>query len=193
MPQMEPLDRIIGNLAFTLTRAGYYLAVAESCTGGAIASFCTGTPGSSEWFKGGVIAYANDLKERLLGVPAQVLLDHGAVSKAVVEHMALGALGACGAQASVAASGVAGPGGGTDEKPVGTVWIAAAVVESSGACAYADGFPAGCSRRKAQGRNVVVHSMRHLFSGARNEVRLKAAERALHDLYVLLEGGGDAR
>ena len=119
-------DRI-GILSDLLTRAGYSMATAESCTGGMIAAMCTDIAGSSAWFMGGVVSYANEIKESLLGVPPAVLETHGAVSGEVVRHMAAGALHVCGAQAAVAVSGIAGPGGGTPEKPVGTAWFALAV------------------------------------------------------------------
>ena len=92
---------------------------AESCTGGGVASAITDVPGSSQWFHAGFVTYANQSKQQLLGVPAEVLLSEGAVSKSVVELMALGALKSSDADVAVAVSGVAGPGGGTKEKPVG--------------------------------------------------------------------------
>ena len=100
------------------------LATAESCTGGLLASTLTDTPGSSEWFAGSVVAYSNEVKSRLLGVPEDVLEKHGAVSEPVVLAMAQGVLKAMGAHVSVAISGIAGPDGGTPKKPVGTVWMA---------------------------------------------------------------------
>jgi nicotinamide-nucleotide amidase len=100
------------------------LVTAESCTGGWIAKACTDVPGSSTWFQGGIVAYANELKIGLLGVPAQLLEQHGAVSEPVARAMALGALGRTTANVAVAVSGVAGPTGGTVEKPVGLVWLA---------------------------------------------------------------------
>ncbi|MBN1760074.1 MAG: CinA family protein [Chitinispirillaceae bacterium] len=98
-------------------------AVAESCTGGLIGGAITSVAGSSEWFRGGVIAYSNEVKLRLLGVPEQTLLDHGAVSSETVTAMAEGAARLCEADCAIAVSGVAGPGGGTGEKPVGLVFI----------------------------------------------------------------------
>jgi nicotinamide-nucleotide amidase len=102
------------------------LATAESCTGGSIAGMITGHAGSSGHFLGGVVAYDNAVKESLLGVPAELLKTHGAVSQQVVEAMAAGARKALKADYAIATSGVAGPGGGTEEKPVGTIWIAVA-------------------------------------------------------------------
>lgn len=101
------------------------MATAESCTGGNIAHAITSIPGSSECFLGGVVSYANSVKENVLGVSSDDLATHGAVSQPVVEQMARGACVLTGAGCAVATSGIAGPGGGTPDKPVGTVWIAA--------------------------------------------------------------------
>ncbi|HEY2744057.1 MAG TPA: competence/damage-inducible protein A [Polyangia bacterium] len=100
------------------------LAVAESCTGGMVGQLVTAIPGSSRWFVGGVIAYANSLKEKLLDVRAETLAAHGAVSEAAVIEMADGARARTGANWAIAVSGIAGPDGGTAEKPVGTVFLA---------------------------------------------------------------------
>ncbi|MCL6432029.1 MAG: nicotinamide-nucleotide amidohydrolase family protein [Anaerolineae bacterium] len=108
-----------------LRSKGLTLAVAESCTGGAIGDAITNIPGSSGYFLGGVIAYANIIKERLLGVPREILEAHGAVSPAVAVAMAEGARRALGADLALAATGIAGPGGATT-KPVGLVYVALA-------------------------------------------------------------------
>ena len=108
-----------------LRSKGLIMATAESCTGGNIAHQITLIPGSSECFAGGVVSYANEAKTALLGVDANVLAANGAVSRPVVEAMARGAAKACRAHCAVATSGIAGPGGATEGKPVGTVWIAA--------------------------------------------------------------------
>ncbi|HEX5624835.1 MAG TPA: CinA family nicotinamide mononucleotide deamidase-related protein [Saprospiraceae bacterium] len=107
-----------------LRARGKSLSTAESCTGGFISHKLTSIPGASDFFKGGIISYHNDIKETHLGVPAEVLAEHGAVSEACVRHMVLGACETLQTDFAIAASGVAGPGGGTPEKPVGTVWIA---------------------------------------------------------------------
>lgn len=117
-----PLPELVGNL---LLEKGVYMATAESCTGGTIAQMMTAIPGSSAYFKGGIVSYANEVKQHLLGVDAQVLESQGAVSEPVVRQMAEGATHACNTACAVATSGIAGPSGGTLEKPVGTVWIAA--------------------------------------------------------------------
>jgi nicotinamide-nucleotide amidase len=102
----------------------YRLSTAESCTGGWVAKCCTDLSGSSAWFDRGFVTYSNNAKQELLGVPQSVIAKHGAVSQAVVEAMALGALTHSQADISVSISGIAGPDGGSPEKPVGTVWIA---------------------------------------------------------------------
>lgn len=105
------------------------LGTAESCTGGRIANIITQVPGSSDYFAGGVVSYSNEVKYNVLGVSEESLVQYGAVSQSVVEQMALGAIRILGCNCSVATSGIAGPGGGTPDKPVGTVWIAAALNE----------------------------------------------------------------
>jgi len=134
------------------------LAVAESCTGGLLGARLTEIPGSSDVFVGGVIAYDNALKVELLGVPNALLAEHGAVSEPVARAMAEGAVRRFGVSGAVSVTGVAGPGGGTAEKPVGTVWIACAL----------DG---------------TVDTRRSLFPGTRHEIRARAAQAALLLLY----------
>lgn len=102
------------------------LSTAESCTGGGIASLITSVPGSSKYFSGGIVAYSNDLKQSLLRVSAETLSIHGAVSRETVMEMAEGAMKVLKTDCAVATSGIAGPDGGTSEKPVGTIWIAVA-------------------------------------------------------------------
>lgn len=119
----DNLALVIGRL---LVSAGKTLAVAESCTGGFIAHSITSNPGSSAYFKGGVVAYSNEIKNRLLMVPEELLEQFGAVSQQVAEAMARGARQVLDADYSIATTGIAGPDGGSDEKPVGTVWVAVA-------------------------------------------------------------------
>ena len=114
---------LINGLAQALKERGLVCATAESCTGGLIGAALTSVSGSSEWYVGGVISYANSVKTGLLGVNEAALEAHGAVSEPVVRGMALGACRVTSADVACAVSGVAGPGGGTPEKPVGTVWI----------------------------------------------------------------------
>lgn len=111
-------------LAMALMRRKLWITTAESCTGGWVAKALTDRPGSSEYVHSGLVTYSNDAKQRLLGVREDTLQIHGAVSEAVVREMVAGALAATGADVAVAISGVAGPGGGSAEKPVGTVWFA---------------------------------------------------------------------
>jgi nicotinamide-nucleotide amidase len=137
---------------------GLRVAVAESCTGGLLGARLTEIPGSSDVFVGGVIAYDNALKVELLGVPETLLAEHGAVSEPVARAMAVGAARRFNVAAAISVTGVAGPGGGTPEKPVGTVWI-------------------GCSC------NGAVETRRSVFPGSRHEVRARAAQAALFLLY----------
>lgn len=134
-------------------RKGMRLAVAESCTGGMLGARITAIPGSSEVFVGGLIAYHDDLKQAL-GVPARILEEHGAVSEEAVREMALAARDRFTASAVLAVTGIAGPGGGSPEKPVGLVWFG-----------LADGQ--GCETR------------RMVFPGSRHEIRTRAAQYAL--------------
>jgi PncC family amidohydrolase len=147
----QPFEAVV---VASLAAAGRTLATAESCTGGLIATLVTDVAGSSTVFRGGFVAYSNEVKERVLGVPADVLEDHGAVSGPTVEAMARAARTRMGADIGVAVSGVAGPAGGTPGKPVGTVWIA-----------WDD-------------RGSVESSVR-VFEGGRDKVRRAAAFEAL--------------
>jgi nicotinamide-nucleotide amidase len=117
----KPLEEVVGEI---LRERSLTLSTAESCTGGYIASLITSIPGSSDYFRGSVVAYANDIKVSELGVDPAAIESHGAVSRQVVEQMAEGVRRKFNTDFSVATSGVAGPSGGTEEKPVGTVWIA---------------------------------------------------------------------
>ena len=114
---------IIQDLATQLRRRGWLLATAESCTGGLIAAACTDLAGSSQWFERGFVTYSNAATPELLGVPAALIEAHGAVSEPVARAMATGAVARSHAQVAVAVTGVAGPTGGSADKPVGTVWF----------------------------------------------------------------------
>jgi nicotinamide-nucleotide amidase len=144
---------------------GMRLATAESCTGGWIAKVLTDIAGSSEWFDCAIVSYSNEAKKQLLNVPAGILLDHGAVSENTVMAMLQGIFMETGADLGVSVSGIAGPGGGSEDKPVGTVWIAVGL------------------------RDQMVHTQRFLFEGDRNRVRLQAVAAALSALLELVEGG----
>jgi nicotinamide-nucleotide amidase len=123
----DTLATELGPLGDALRARGWRMATAESCTGGLIAALCTSVAGSSDWFDSGFVTYSNDAKTAQLGVPAGLIASHGAVSEPVARAMAQGALRHSQAQLAVAVTGVAGPGGGTPDKPVGTVWLAWAV------------------------------------------------------------------
>ena len=115
---------LCAGLAQALQARGWMMATAESCTGGLIAAQCTELAGSSLWFERGFVTYSNAAKTELIGVPAALIAAHGAVSEPVARAMAQGALQHAQAQVSVAVTGIAGPGGSSTDKPVGTVWLA---------------------------------------------------------------------
>ena len=119
----DNLARSIGRMLVSSSKT---LAVAESCTGGNIAQVITSNPGCSAYFKGGVVAYSNEIKNKMLKVPEEILSKYGAVSQQVGEAMAIGTRAELNSDYSIATTGIAGPDGGTEEKPVGTVWIAVA-------------------------------------------------------------------
>lgn len=119
----DTMALVVGRLLVDLSQT---LSVAESCTGGNIAHFITSNAGSSAYFKGGVVAYSNEVKNKLLHVPVETIAIHGAVSQQVAEAMALGARQAMNSDYAISTTGIAGPDGGSPEKPVGTVWIAVA-------------------------------------------------------------------
>jgi nicotinamide-nucleotide amidase len=153
-----PIDPLLSRLAAGLLDRRQRLVTAESCTGGWIAKACTDRPGSSAWFRGGVVVYDDALKVALLGVSPRTLVAVGAVSEAVVREMAAGALERLGGEVSVAVSGIAGPDGGTPDKPVGTVWFAWGL---------------------RSGTEVIVQAALEHFAGDRDQVRRLAVERAL--------------
>jgi len=129
LPYTHPTDSadlagLVQQVAQALSQRGWMLATAESCTGGLIAATCTDLAGSSLWFDRGVVSYSNEAKTELLGVPAALIDQHGAVSEPVALAMAEGILRRSKAQIAVAVTGIAGPGGGSPDKPVGTVWLA---------------------------------------------------------------------
>jgi nicotinamide-nucleotide amidase len=126
LPETEQaeLAALVQQVAQALSQQGWMLATAESCTGGMIAAACTDLAGSSAWFDRGVVSYSNEAKSELLGVPAALIAQHGAVSEPVARAMAEGMLQRSKAHVAVAVTGIAGPGGGTPDKPVGTVWLA---------------------------------------------------------------------
>lgn len=155
------LATLTADLANILQKKGWCMASAESCTGGLIAAACTDRAGSSNWFERGFVTYSNAAKTELLGVDAALIECHGAVSQPVARAMAQGAVARSHAQAAVAVTGVAGPGGGSPGKPVGTVWFGWAT-------------PGG-----------TVTEMMH-FDGDRAAVRQAAVTHALERLLELL-------
>jgi nicotinamide-nucleotide amidase len=158
---VSAVSRTVEQLAVQLKALGWQLATAESCTGGLIAAACTDLAGSSVWFERGFVSYSNEAKTELLGVPSALILSQGAVSQDVAQAMATGALAHSRAQVAVAVTGVAGPGGGSAAKPVGTVWLAWAT-------------PGGMFSELAH------------FPGDRAAVRQATVERALLGLLGLL-------
>lgn len=160
------MSKPVEEIAELLLRRGEMLACAESCTGGLIAKSLTDLPGSSGWFERGLVTYSNLSKIQLLGVPQTTVAIHGAVSEKTVRAMGEGLVRHTPADWGVAVSGVAGPSGGSLEKPVGTVWI-------------------GWSRRPRGGgglREVPVDVEHFLFDGDREQIRRKAVRAALAGL-----------
>lgn len=123
---MDEIEAAVGRLADVLRARGLMMGTAESCTGGMIAAACTSVAGSSDWFERGLVSYSNAAKSELLGVPAATIAAHGAVSEPVARAMAEGVIARAPVDLAVAVTGVAGPGGGSAAKPVGTVWLAVA-------------------------------------------------------------------
>ncbi|MFO7727956.1 MAG: CinA family protein [Desulfonatronovibrio sp.] len=121
---MSDISARAGVLADLLQKRGFFISTAESCTGGLIGHLLTNEAGSSAWYAGGVVAYSNALKKNILGVSDEIIDMHGAVSSECVSSMVKGLTDLTRAQAGIAVSGIAGPGGGTSDKPVGTVFIA---------------------------------------------------------------------
>jgi nicotinamide-nucleotide amidase len=176
---MEPLELVtltpsLMRLGDALRRRGWRIATAESCTGGLIASACTALAGSSDWFERGFVTYSNEAKVELLGVPPALLQAHGAVSEEVARAMALGALAHAPVQASVAVTGIAGPGGAVPGKPVGTVWLAVATARPDP--------PAPASFDRADVHVECLH-----LDGDRQQVRWQTLETALQRLLAEVE------
>ena len=140
-PQMSSdIRQLVNQLSMALLHKRQTVCTAESCTGGLIAKTFTDLAGSSDWFDRGFVTYSNAAKHEMLGVPASLIEDYGAVSEPVANAMATGALRHSEADFAIAVTGVAGPGGGSAEKPVGTVWIAVASAEQMEAqCHQFDG------------------------------------------------------
>lgn len=161
MPAALPVHQLALRTGETLRTHGLMLATAESCTGGMVCAALTDIAGSSDWFERGFVTYSNQAKNDMLGVPLALIERHGAVSEPVARAMAEGALHHSRAQVSLAITGIAGPGGGTPEKPVGTVWFAWSDVRHTRA-------------------EMVI------FQGDREQVRTQATAHALRGVLSLL-------
>ena len=155
--------KLIEEIAAELKEKGLTLAAVESATGGLISYHITGLPGSSEFFKGAVVSYSNEVKTGVIGVSAETIYEHGAVSPEVARAMAAGGRELLGADICIADTGIAGPGGATESKPIGLFYLGLASAEG-------------------------VFSRRHVFSGDREANRRQAAEAALTWLREYLAG-----
>lgn len=156
------MDILALQVGEALKAHGMMLVTAESCTGGGVAQAITEVAGSSKWFDRGFVTYSNLSKQQMLGVSEATLVQHGAVSEATVREMVEGALNNSMAQVALAVSGIAGPDGGTPDKPVGTVWFAWGI------------------------KNDMVQAQRHQIGGNRAEVRAQAVRIALQGVVNLL-------
>ena len=159
--EAQALEANLTQISLRLLARRHMLATAESCTGGMIAAACTDLSGSSQWFERGFVTYSNEAKAEMLAVPPGLIEEHGAVSESVARAMADGALAHSRAQVSLAVTGIAGPTGGTEAKPVGTVWFAWCV-------------------------GGETHSEMQHFAGDRAAVRMATVRYALKRLLSLL-------
>lgn len=162
---MNAISALIATIAVVFKEKNWQLVTAESCTGGLIASSITAIPGSSAWFDRGFVTYSNLAKQEMLGVPAELIAQFGAVSIDVAIAMAEGALRQSAGDLAVAVTGIAGPDGGSLEKPVGTVCLAWAT------------------------HNTGTHALRKQFSGDRQDIRRASCEQALQGIVTLVEYG----
>ena len=160
---LKELESLSTELGALLNRKNYFFTTAESCTGGWVGQSLTSVPGSSSWYGCGFITYSNTAKHKILDVSKDTLISHGAVSQEVVEEMVNGALKKSKANLGVAISGIAGPGGGTTERPVGTVCLAWKL------------------------NDLPASSVTEVFEGSREEVRFKSVSKALKEAINLLK------
>ncbi|ARB91714.1 CinA family protein [Legionella longbeachae] len=160
---MSSFDKLIKEIASTLKKSGWQLVTAESCTGGLIAGYLTEIPGSSDWFERGFVTYSNLAKEEQLSVPKSLIEKYGAVSEPVAQAMATGALQHSAGDVAVAVTGIAGPDGGSIEKPVGTVCFGWAAL------------------------GVTPKTLIKQYTGNRQEVRLAACQEALSGILSYLK------
>jgi nicotinamide-nucleotide amidase len=158
-PDDAALAALVERLAAALTARGWLMATAESCTGGWIAKCCTDRAGSSDWFESGVVSYSNRAKQDMLGVSGATLARAGAVSREAALEMAEGVQRRTGTQAAVAVTGIAGPDGGSADKPVGTVWFGWAL---AGRSAEAERL-VFAGDREAVRRQTVAHALQGLL------------------------------
>jgi nicotinamide-nucleotide amidase len=163
------LNGLARELAKVLGTRSLQLATAESCTGGWVGKVLTEIPGSSSWYLGGIVSYSNALKTTLLGVQPGTLETHGAVSPETAREMAIGAIERCGGTCGLSVTGVAGPDGGTAQKPVGLVWFGWAV---------------------KRGEQIAVHTAQERFAGDRDAVRRQAVARALRGMTDIVTSNG---
>jgi len=159
----RPIAYLVEQLATALKARGQMMVTAESCTGGLIASACTDLSGSSDWFERGLVSYSNRSKTELLDVPAELIARHGAVSEPVARAMAEGARARSAVEWAVAVTGVAGPTGGSPDKPVGTVWFAWATPTGAHTqvCVFAGDRAAV---RQATVRHALAGLLQHLLT-----------------------------
>ncbi len=160
---LKELESLSAELGALLIEKNYFFTTAESCTGGWVGQSLTSVPGSSSWYGCGFITYSNIAKRKILDVSKDTLISHGAVSQEVVEEMVNGALKKSKANLGVAISGIAGPGGGTAERPVGTVCLAWKL------------------------NDLPASSVTEVFEGSREEVRFKSVSKALKEAINLLK------
>ena len=160
---LKELESLSAELGALLIEKNYFFTTAESCTGGWVGQSLTSVPGSSSWYGCGFITYSNIAKRKILDVSKDTLISHGAVSQEVVEEMVNGALKKSKANLGVAISGIAGPGGGTSERPVGTVCLAWKL------------------------NDLPASSVTEVFEGSREEVRFKSVSKALKEAINLLK------
>jgi nicotinamide-nucleotide amidase len=172
----------VAELGDALRARQWRLATAESCTGGLLAGTCTAPAGASDWFAAGFVTYANDAKSGLLGVPAALIGRHGAVSAEVARAMALGALAQAGVQLALSVTGIAGPGGGSAAKPVGTVWLGIAWTHARDTH---EGLPAG-----GEAPLVDCRTERLQLGGDRDTIRAQTVSIALRRLLAAASDGG---
>ena len=162
----EHIEKLATEVLELYRKAGKTIATAESCTGGLIGAALTQASGSSDVYMGGIISYSNDAKIGLLGVDPKTIKKHGAVSEDTAAYMAVGALEYIEADISVAVTGIAGPGGGSEEKPVGTVWFGIGALSGE--------------------EDINIHTGMYEYDGDRNAVRMGTVETALNMLKEFL-------